>query len=109
MKSTGPDIVCETVNVKINQIELLRPINHTFSAGGWHGIAGPNGGGKSTLLKTIAGLLPHRGKLSIRWQDRHNEIGYMPQVNPFDASLPINVSDFLGIATGNKTRMAQRS
>ncbi len=61
------------------------------------GIFGPNGGGKTTLLKLILGLLkPQRGKVRLFGEApekmRHH-IGYVPQTIYFDRSFPISVLD----------------
>ena len=59
------------------------------------GLIGPNGGGKSTLLKCLAGILPKRhGSVEKRSGLR---IGYVPQRLPFDSSVPITVLEFLAL------------
>lgn len=61
------------------------------------GIIGPNGGGKTTLLKIILGLLkPKSG--SVRYFDGDKEvsslkIGYLPQMNKIDKKFPISVRE----------------
>ena len=58
---------------------------------------GPNGGGKSTLLKLMLGLLePDRGFISIFGQtprEQRASLGYVPQYSHFDPDFPINVLD----------------
>ena len=61
------------------------------------GIVGPNGGGKSTLLKLILGLLkPASGQIEVFGtsprQARHL-LGYVPQFATFDSAFPITVRD----------------
>lgn len=63
------------------------------------GIIGPNGGGKTTLLKIMLGLLkPDRGTVHILGQQptrtRHR-IGYVPQQAQFDATVPASVLDLV--------------
>lgn len=54
-------------------------------------IIGPNGGGKSTLLKTLAGLLiPMSGHIQ---QPDEASIAYLPQMSEMDRSFPITVFD----------------
>jgi len=54
------------------------------------GVIGPNGGGKTTLLKLILGLLkPDKGTIT-RYIGK-NDIGYLPQVSHFDEHFPITV------------------
>lgn len=63
------------------------------------GIIGPNGGGKTTLLKVILGLLtPSSG--SIRFYKEGTEvsslkIGYLPQLNNIDKKFPISVREVI--------------
>ena len=58
-------------------------------------IVGPNGGGKSTLLKLLLGLLePSAGTLRIFGESPANvrqKIGYMPQYHKLDAAFPVSV------------------
>ncbi|SBS29766.1 Zinc import ATP-binding protein ZnuC [Marinomonas aquimarina] len=91
----GPSLKLQGLGVTIKGMTLLQPLNLTLSGSLWHGIAGPNGGGKSTLLKAIAGLHNHRGQIELHWPNGKNNIGYMPQLSPFDASLPVTALDFL--------------
>jgi zinc transport system ATP-binding protein len=60
-------------------------------------IIGPNGGGKSTLLKIILGLLtPDTGEVKVFGKEpgkARNLIGYLPQKVSFDPEFPINVFD----------------
>jgi zinc transport system ATP-binding protein len=60
------------------------------------GVIGPNGGGKTTLLKAILGLIrPQKGKIYFREDlPRHKRpIGYLPQVKHLDRQFPITVID----------------
>ena len=57
------------------------------------GVIGPNGGGKTTLLKIILGLLkPEKGEV-VYHRSKHNLFGYLPQNNRFDRNFPINVTE----------------
>jgi len=61
------------------------------------GVVGPNGGGKTTLLKVILGLTkPFSG--SVKFNDRiisRKETGYLPQIQTGDLSFPVSVTDVL--------------
>lgn len=61
------------------------------------GIIGPNGGGKTTLLKSILGLIPVlSGKILIygdKSEKRNTQIGYVPQFSLVDRNFPICVTD----------------
>lgn len=60
-------------------------------------LVGPNGGGKTTLLKIILGLLPpSRGKVSVFGKipdEGRSQIGYMPQHADLDPKFPVSVMD----------------
>jgi zinc transport system ATP-binding protein len=58
-------------------------------------LAGPNGGGKSTLIRLIAGLLkPESGRI-----ERRQTIAYVPQVPAFDTSFPLTVREVVLMGT----------
>lgn len=73
--------------------------NATFSIGRGEfvSIIGPNGGGKTTLLKLILGLLkPKRGEIRLfdaLPQSNRSRIGYTPQFLAVDFSFPLSVLD----------------
>lgn len=75
----------------------LRDINLTVREGESLGIVGPNGGGKTTLLKLILGLLvPKEGRIAIFGKPPARitkEIGYVPQYAGFDRTFPITASE----------------
>ncbi|MFW5657018.1 MAG: metal ABC transporter ATP-binding protein [Bacteroidota bacterium] len=59
------------------------------------GIIGPNGGGKTTLVKTILGLLkPMKGSVVYTFDQKDkNQIGYLPQLKKVDERFPISVEE----------------
>lgn len=60
------------------------------------GIIGPNGGGKTTLLKLILGLMkPVSGKITYCREGLLKKIGYLPQINLLDRGFPIIVSEVI--------------
>ena len=91
----GEDCALRDVNLQVEEREFLA-------------IIGPNGGGKTTLLKSILGLVqPDSGE--IRIFDRTGEtarrsIGYVPQFSRFDRRFPISVEEVVLIG-----RLAGRS
>ena len=76
---------------------VLHDINLTIRPNDFIGIIGPNGGGKTTLVKAILGSIPHSGE--IRFAPELSErtgrplIGYLPQQPVFDRSFPISVTE----------------
>lgn len=60
-------------------------------------LIGPNGAGKSSLLRVLAGLLkPNEGRVE-RMSSSPLRIGYVPQQQTLDRSLPVSVEEFLGL------------
>lgn len=61
------------------------------------GVIGPNGGGKTTLLKVILGIVkPIKGKLVFNKELlNNNNIGYLPQMSTSDNSFPVTVKDVI--------------
>lgn len=60
------------------------------------GIIGPNGGGKTTLVKSILGTIPYSGTIThspLLYSNGKRLIGYMPQQSEFDRKFPISVVD----------------
>ncbi len=76
---------------------VLRDVNLTVQEGEFVGIVGPNGGGKTTLLKLILGLLePTGGEVRVfgeRPQKARRRCGYVPQVFHYDRQFPVTVED----------------
>jgi zinc transport system ATP-binding protein len=73
------------------------------------GITGPNGGGKTTLLKTILGLIrPQSGTVKYFENGRQVsslKMGYLPQINPIDRRFPISVYEVVASGfAGEKPR-----
>jgi zinc transport system ATP-binding protein len=71
------------------------------------GIIGPNGGGKTTLIKVILGLLkPLRG--SIEYGLERSEIGYLPQDIQVDEQFPISVREVVESGLGHGTVLGRK-
>jgi len=80
-----------------NGESVLRDINLSIEESDFIGLIGPNGGGKTTLLKVILGLLePKKGEIRVMGQPPtrgRQHIGYVPQSNVYDLDFPIRVRD----------------
>ena len=70
-------------------VPILENLSFSVKKGQFIGIFGPNGGGKTTLLKLLLGLIkPLSGTVSIL---DSSHIGYVPQVRRYDRQFPISV------------------
>lgn len=90
------------VSVKYGNLDALKNISLQVAEGSFLGIIGPNGGGKTTLLKVVLGLIePEVGEIKIfgRPLDQAvDKIGYVPQISNFDRNFPISVLDVVLMA-----------
>jgi zinc transport system ATP-binding protein len=92
----NPLIKIENLTAGYDKIPVLEKVNLEIYDNDFIGVIGPNGGGKTTLLKTILGLLkPTSGKIIFRKDidKRKKPIGYLPQVRHIDRKFPITVFD----------------
>lgn len=82
----GDNLVLDGVNLDIHEHDFL-------------GLVGPNGGGKTTLVKLILGVLePLSGSVRVLGQKPkkvHAEIGYVPQYARFDSDFPVTVEEMV--------------
>ncbi len=75
------DLVLKGINFSIDDLDFI-------------GVIGPNGGGKTTLVKLILGLIrPMQGSLVFNNPGGQNLIGYLPQVSQTDKKFPITVPE----------------
>lgn len=78
-----------------NGVRVLEQVNLSLPAGDFLAVLGPNGGGKSTLLKLLLGLLkPGGGAVRVLGRpagQAGGRIGYLPQYTQVSAHFPITV------------------
>jgi zinc transport system ATP-binding protein len=80
----------KNVSFAYNDETVLKDINLTVKQNDYLAIIGPNGGGKSTLVKLILGFIkPTKGKIKLHT----SKLGYVPQYTNFSLDIPITVLD----------------
>jgi len=90
-----PIIQIDHLNFAYAETPILTDINLLIDSPEFIGIVGPNGGGKTTLLKLLMGFLkPKSGKIEIFGQSPQmvrSKIAYVPQTQRYDREFPISV------------------
>ena len=90
-------IEIKEVNFSFADLAILENINMTINQGDFAGLIGPDGGGKTTLLKLILGLYkPQSGQIRLFGETikkQRKSIGYVPQYANFNSDFPISVQD----------------
>lgn len=86
---------------------VLEDINLVVEERDFIGLIGPNGGGKTTLLKVLLGLIsPNSGEVKIMGcpvSQGRKYLGYVPQLLEFDREFPIRVEDVVRMGrSGNR-------
>ena len=92
----NPLIKIQNLTVGYDKTPVLQNVSLDVYENDFLGVIGPNGGGKTTLIKSILGLLkPSAGKIEFRNDIgmKKKPIGYLPQVKHIDRKFPITVSD----------------
>ncbi len=104
----GPSLHFDNVSLRLGNNDILKNINFTVDPATLHCIIGPNGGGKTSLLRSLLGQMPHTGRISINWRTEKS-IGYVPQKLDFAANLPITVEDFMNMTCTSRPAFMKSS
>jgi zinc/manganese transport system ATP-binding protein len=92
---SGAALTLDDVWVEYDGKPAVRAVSGRFAPGSLTAIVGPNGGGKTTLIKAMLGLLRiTRGAIGLEGATRA-AIAYMPQRAEIDRSFPIDVLDLV--------------
>lgn len=91
---------------------VLRDISLTIYERDFLGIIGPNGGGKTTLIKCILGLLkPSKGEINYYLDGQKTSsvtMGYLPQYNTIDRKFPISVEEVILSGISSKKSLSSK-
>jgi len=101
-------IKLENVSFRYNTQTVLENVSLQVEERDFLGILGPNGGGKTTLLKLVLGLLrPYSGKITLFGGEpiiNRHLVGYVPQLFNFDFEFPITVREVVLMGIIGKRR-----
>ncbi|WP_297888091.1 metal ABC transporter ATP-binding protein [Sulfurihydrogenibium sp.] len=92
-------IKIENLYVEINGNLILEDVSFEVKKGEIVAVVGPNGGGKTTLVKVILGFVqPTKGKVLIEGKNpkdyvKSGKVGYLPQKSSYDRDFPVSVFD----------------
>lgn len=109
-----PIVEIKNVAFAYNGVPVLENVSLDIKQGDFIAMIGPNGGGKTTLLKLVLGLLkPDRGHILVGGQSSRrasSSIGYVPQDVDINRNFPITVMDVVLMGKLNpKRRWAWKS
>ncbi|NDE82586.1 MAG: ATP-binding cassette domain-containing protein [Chlamydiia bacterium] len=97
--SNLPAIEIQNLDHSFDKTSVLEKVSFRVEQGEFVGIFGPNGGGKTTLLRLLMGFQkPSRGQIQLFGKSPENlrpKIGYVPQINRLDKLFPITVLDIV--------------
>jgi zinc transport system ATP-binding protein len=103
---TVPAIEIRGLSAGYGGREVIEGVDLVVPELGYVGIIGPNGGGKTTLLKVVLGLLrPTQGSVRVFGAEPRagrQHVGYVPQFPEFDRDFPISVRDV--VVMGRRSR-----
>ncbi len=111
---TDAVIEVDGLNVNRNGRRVIEDATFTVGCGAYMGVVGPNGGGKTTLLQAVLGIIPREsGSIRIlgRPMDEFDEWSRLAWVSQhsisFDEKFPINVRELVGLGRINRGNLAK--
>ncbi|HCA80301.1 MAG TPA: metal ABC transporter ATP-binding protein [Bacteroidetes bacterium] len=111
MKSQAQALVqFENVTLGYRRNVIAKEISFSIEEGEFVGIVGPNGSGKTTIVRAILGILkPQRGDIRVRGRSSERlRIGYVPQRDSIDPIMPFTVSDVVIMGRYGRLGMIRR-
>lgn len=96
-EASPPVVEMDGVDAGYDSALVLENVTLKIASGDFVGIIGPNGGGKTTLIRVILGILqPERGTVRVFGRpvtEVRATVGYVPQILEFDRAFPIRAID----------------
>jgi zinc transport system ATP-binding protein len=89
-----PILQASGLGVRFNDATIFSDLNFSLNDRDVLVILGPNGSGKTVLLKVLVGVLPHQGR--VQWRTSV-KIGYVPQRIPLSRELPMTIEEFFAL------------
>ncbi len=102
-----PALEIHDLRIQRGGVVILKGIDLVVRSGAFLGVVGPNGGGKTTLVRTIVGLeKPDEGTVRVLGlpPGESRAIGYLPQAPTFDFRFPALVRDVVAMGLDSGTR-----
>ncbi len=99
------------VSVTYEDQRVLKDVCLEILSDDFIAVIGPNGGGKTTLVKAILGIVKAEGKIEYAeglYRKGELLIGYMPQINQFDKRFPITIEEVVLSGLLNRKRYRVR-
>jgi ABC-type Mn2+/Zn2+ transport system ATPase subunit len=98
----APLVQLSNVSISYGATDALLDVSLNIWPGEFMAIVGPNGGGKTTLLRTILGMIPvTKGKVQMRARPLKRSslqrMGYVPQLETIDWNFPITVEEVISM------------
>jgi len=91
------------VSAGYNGDTVLKDVSISVRANDFIGVIGPNGGGKTTMIKVLLGVIqPFKGQ--VKFPSGKIKIGYLPQASQIDKSFPISVREVVESGLKPKNR-----
>jgi zinc transport system ATP-binding protein len=108
----------ETYALEVNDVSfsydktpILEGVTFAMQQGDFLGVIGPNGGGKTTLLKLLLGIMePDKGGIQVLGEaprDAKHRVGYVPQYTDINLSFPVSALDIVLMGRLRRSRIGR--
>lgn len=111
MDRSDPLILVENVSFSFNGLEVIQNVSFAISPGDFVALIGPNGSGKTSLIRIILGILkPSTGRIVLLGEElsqftQWQRIGYVPQkATHMDPYFPASVREVVAMGLLSKKR-----